>query len=108
MELKYKIWLYNGGKAFGEGPYDILKRVDRLKSLNKAAAEINMSYSQAWNLINTIEKRLGIKLLRREIGGNSGGGSYLTREARDLIHKYESFIKEADELLTRLYQKHFR
>lgn len=107
MQLKYKIWLYNNGKAFGKGPYDILKRIDRLNSLSKAAREINMSYSQAWNLVNTMEKRLGFKLLRREVGGTSGGGSYLTQEARDLMHKYNEFLKEADELLNDLYKKYF-
>jgi len=107
MLFKYKIWLYNGGKAFGEGPYDILQRIDRLGSLSMAAKEINMSYSQAWNLINTMEKRLGFKLLIREVGGNTGGGSYLTKEAMDLMYRYNQFIKEADELLNNLYQKHF-
>jgi len=107
MFFKYKIWLCNNGKAFGEGPYDILQRIDRLESLSKAAKEINMSYSQAWNLINKMEKRLGFKLLTREVGGNTGGGSYLTKEARELMHRYDKFIKEADDLLNLLYQKHF-
>jgi len=107
MFFKYKIWLYKGGKAFGEGPYDILQRIDRLESLSMAAKEINMSYSQAWNLIKTMEKRLGFKLLIREVGGNTGGGSYLTQEARDLMHRYDQFMKEADEHLNKLYQKHF-
>ncbi|SFG47295.1 molybdate transport system regulatory protein [Desulfotomaculum arcticum] len=107
MNFKCKIWLYNNGKAFGEGPYDILKRINRLKSLNKAAAEIHMSYSQAWNLINTMEKRLNIKLIRRKTGGNSGGGSYLTPEAKDLMLKYGNFIGEADEILNNLFNKHF-
>ncbi|MBF7084716.1 LysR family transcriptional regulator [Desulfallas sp. Bu1-1] len=107
MQLRYKIWLENKGKAFGEGPYDILQRIDRLNSLSQAAKEINMSYSQAWNLINTLEKRLGFKLLRREVGGSLGGGSYLTAEARELMHKYGEFIKEADEALNKLYKKYF-
>ncbi len=107
MQLRYKIWLDKKGKAFGKGPSDILKRIDRLNSLNKAAREINMSYSQAWNLINTLEKRLGFKLLRREVGGNSGGGSYLTEEARELVRKYDAFMQEADRELKKLYQKYF-
>jgi len=107
VKLRYKIWLETTGKAFGEGPHDILKRVDRLGSLNKAAGEINMSYSKAWKLINTLEKRLGFKLLKREVGGSSGGGSYLTEEARELMHKYSKFSQEADKVLNSLFKKYF-
>ncbi|NLW07138.1 MAG: LysR family transcriptional regulator, partial [Clostridia bacterium] len=75
MKLRYKIWLENDGKVFGDGPYDLLSRVDKLGSLRAAAREINMSYSQAWELVNGLEQRLGFKLLRREVGGSRGGGS---------------------------------
>lgn len=107
MELRYKIWLNQDGKVFGFGPSDILKRVDRLNSLSKAAQEINMSYSQAWNLINTLEVRLGYKLLVREVGGSSGGGSSLTDDARKLIRQYDDFMKDADAELKNLFKKHF-
>jgi len=107
MQLRYKIWLDNNGKAFGIGPSDILKRVDRHQSLSKAAREINMSYSQAWTLMNALEKRLGFKLLEREVGGVSGGGSRLTDRARELVRQYDDFIKEADCELNILFQKYF-
>jgi len=107
VKLCYKIWLDNNGKAFGEGPYDLLKRVDRLGSLSKAAREINMSYNQAWKLINMLEKRLGFKLLQREVGGSQGGGSFLTEEARELMDKYGKFSRESEEALNKLYQKYF-
>lgn len=50
MRLAYKIWLDNNGKAFGEGPYELLTRVERTGSLNRAAAEMGMSYNKAWRL----------------------------------------------------------
>jgi hypothetical protein len=34
LKLHFKIWLENDGKVFGEGPYDLLTRVDKLGSLN--------------------------------------------------------------------------
>ncbi|MBE3113343.1 MAG: LysR family transcriptional regulator, partial [Actinobacteria bacterium] len=65
MKLRYKIWLEkNGEKVFGDGPLDILCRVERTGSLRQAAEEINMSYSLAWNLIKDLEERLGFKLLK--------------------------------------------
>jgi molybdate transport repressor ModE-like protein len=82
INLNYKLWLEKEDKVFGDGPADILLRIDRYGSLNKAAQDIDMSYSQAWNLINNIEKRLGFKLIKRYKGGFSGGGSKLTKKGR--------------------------
>lgn len=106
-KLQYKIWLDKNGKAFGDGPLDILKRVERSGSLKKAAEEINMSYSQAWNLIRTLEKRLGFKLLKRKVGGEQGGGSELTREAKELMEKFQSFRQKADDALKGLFEEYF-
>ena len=109
MKLRYKIWIEkNGEKVFGNGPLDILHRVERTGSLRQAAAEINMSYSQAWNLMKNLEKRLGFKLLERKIGGESGGGSQLTDKARELMMKFEIFRERADRSLHSLYKKIFQ
>ncbi len=107
MQLKYKIWLYKNGKVFGDGPLEILKRIERDGSLRRAAADINMSYSQAWNLIKNIEDKLGFKLLEKRIGGKKGGGSTLTNDAKQLMDKYEKLKIDADRTLKELYKKHF-
>jgi len=109
LKLRYKIWLEkNGGKAFGDGPLDILHRVERTGSLRQAAEEINMSYSQAWNLIKDLEKRLGFDLLKRKVGGEKGGGSELSEEAKELMMKFEIFHQRTDQSLNSLYNKIFK
>ncbi len=108
MKIRYKFWLENEeGKIFGDGPYDILNRVKRTGSLRQAAFEINMSYSQAWNLIRVLEKKLGFKLLKRKIGGVEGGGSELTEEARVLQEKYKNFYEQAEKSINAIYQEMF-
>jgi molybdate transport system regulatory protein len=109
LELRYKIWIEkNGKKVFGNGPLDILHRVERTGSLRQAAAEINMSYSLAWNLIKGLEERLGFKLLKRKVGGEGGGGSEITQEATELMTKFKLFRGEADQSLNSLYKKIFK
>ena len=109
MKLRYKIWLENEeGKVFGDGPFDILSRVERTGSLRQAALEINMSYSQAWNLIKGLEKRLGFNLLKREVGGEKGGGSEITEEAKKLMMKFKLFHEKADQNLNLIYQQIFK
>lgn len=109
LKLRYKLWIEKDGeKVFGDGPLDILHRVERTGSLRQAAAEINMSYSQAWNLMKDLEKRLGFDLLKRKVGGEKGGGSEITEEARELMMKFKIFRKRADRNLYSLYKKIFQ
>ena len=109
LKLRYKLWIEKDGeKVFGDGPLDILHRVERTGSLRQAAEEINMSYSQAWNLMKDLEKRLGFNLLRRKVGGESGGGSQLTKQAREMMMKFEIFHEEADQSLNSLYKRIFK
>lgn len=108
MKLVYKLWLDQNGKAFGDGPYELLKRVEKTHSLHQAALQMSMSYSKAWRLIRTLEKRLGFALLERRIGGVSGGGSKVTPDANQLMKQYSRFRKETEKTLIKLFLKHFR
>ncbi len=108
MKIAYKVWLDNNGKAFGGGPYELLKRVEKTKSLHQAANQMGMAYSKAWRLIQTLEERLGFALLDRRAGGTSGGGSEITPEAKKLMSHYERFSKDIKTELEKIYQKHFR
>jgi len=107
MKVACKIWLDHNGKAFGEGPYELLKRVEKTNSLHEAASQMHMSYSKAWCLIRTLEERLGFILLERKVGGISGGGSQLTPEARNLMKHYGRFHKDVKGALEKIYLKHF-
>jgi molybdate transport system regulatory protein len=107
VKVAYKIWLDNRGKAFGEGPHELLKQVEHTRSLHQAAHQMGMSYSKAWKLIQTMEKRLGFVLLDKKIGGPSGGGSQVTSKGKDLLKRYERFEREARRAIERAYLKYF-
>jgi molybdate transport system regulatory protein len=107
MKLLYKIWLDNNGKAFGDGPRELLKRVETTHSLHQAADQMGMSYSKAWRMIGAMEKRLGFTLIERKVGGPSGGGSRVTIEGKELIRRYGLFQKDVRTSLDRLYRVHF-
>ena len=107
MKVGYKVWLDNRGKAFGDGPYELLRRVEKLMSLHQAANQMGMSYSKAWRLIQTLEERLGFALLDRKVGGQSGGGSRVTSQGKDLMSHYEQFRRDVEKGLGKIYDKHF-
>jgi molybdate transport system regulatory protein len=106
-QVKYKIWLDRNGKVFGEGPYSLLKGIENTGSLNTSAREMKMSYSQAYKLIKNIEKRLGFSLITSQTGGQGGGGSQLTSEAKELMNKYSAFERECREAIWTAYEKYF-
>jgi molybdate transport system regulatory protein len=107
LKVAFKIWFDNNGKAFGEGPRELLNRVEKTDSLHQAANQMNMSYSKAWKLIRTIEKRLGLTFLDRKVGGLSGGGSRVTPEGKEFLRRYERFESDAKKIIERTYEKHF-
>lgn len=107
VKVAYKVWLDNNGKAFGDGPCELLNRVEGAKSLHQAANQMGMSYSKAWCLIQNLEKNLGFALLERRVGGPSGGGSEVTPQGLELLRHYERFQKEVKEALERVYEKNF-
>jgi molybdate transport system regulatory protein len=107
MKVAYKVWLDNNGKAFGEGPYRLLKGVEKTGSLRQAAIDMGMSYRKAWLTLHAAEEKLGFSLLERTIGGPSGGGSQITTAGADIIRNYESFRDEVRNSLEKLYDKYF-
>ncbi|MCX8111402.1 MAG: LysR family transcriptional regulator [Syntrophorhabdaceae bacterium] len=108
MKVVYKVWIDNNGKAFGEGPYRLLKLIEKTGSLHKAASEMDMSYRKALGIIQRAEERLGIILIKRKIGGESGGGSTVTEDARVFMENYEVFTKELNEAINTIFYKHFK
>ena len=107
MKAVCKIWIDQDGKAFGDGPSDLLKEVEKTGSLHKGANRMGMAYSKAWTLIRLLERRLGFLLLDRKTGGRSGGGSRITPQAKDLVVRYDRFREEAKGAIKRIYQRHF-
>jgi molybdate transport system regulatory protein len=99
MKVMYRVWLSCDGKAIGEGPDELLQKVDTIGSLHKAAAEMRMSYRKVWLMLRAMEQRLGFLLLERKVGGVSGGGSHLTPQARDLMKRYEAFRRDVEATL---------
>ncbi len=83
-----KVWLEKEGAVFGEGLYDLLSRIERTGSIAAAASEMGMSYRAAWGKIKVAEKRWRVKLVFTRVGGDAGGGTSLTGEAKMLMERF--------------------
>jgi molybdate transport system regulatory protein len=69
MKIAYKIWLENDGKAFGEGPYQLLRMIVKKGSLLQASKSLEMSYQKAWLITRRCEELPGFPLLERKNRG---------------------------------------
>ena len=104
-ELRYNLScrLFTDAKCFGPGVAQLLHRVERLHSLRAAAAEMEMAYSKAWKIINSIEKEFDVRLIDRE----GAHGSHLTDEARALIRQYHEALDAADAAAQAVFRKYY-
>lgn len=98
MDIKYnyKVWLeYKNQPLLGKGRYNLLKSINKLSSLKKAANFIGISNKTAYNYIKHIEERLSKKIVYSHKGGKSAGGyTKLNTLGKELIKKFESVEKK--------------
>ena len=109
VRLKLRISFYSdlGEKFFGEGPYRLLCGIRRCGSLRAAAQSMDMAYTKAFRMIKCAEQYCGFPLTSRTIGGDGGGGSVLTREAEELLNRYERLQSSCGQMADQLYQEAF-
>jgi molybdate transport system regulatory protein len=108
IDVGRRIWLQDMGEpVFGTGVRELLVRVEATGSLRRAAADMGMAYSKAWQVVRRAEEHLGFALLDRRAGGKTGGGSVVTAEGRWLIGAFGALLEEAGPLIEELYRKHF-
>lgn len=111
MKLKPKITirLFADGvsKGFGPGIAELLERIGRTGSLRSACAEMEMSYSKGWTILKSCEKSLGFQLLERTTGGESGGGSTVTENGKNMLTCYRTLERQMEKEGTELLQQYF-
>jgi molybdate transport system regulatory protein len=80
----------NGTRFFGPGPVELLQRIEETGSINQAAKKMSMSYKKAWEIVNRLNEIVGSPMVITATGGEKGGGSAISDEAKQLIEWYLS------------------
>jgi len=103
VRLGVRLFTGEGEKCFGPGVAELLTRIEAGGSLRKAALEMGMAYSKAWQVVRECERALGFPLIARSVGGRLGGGSRLTDRGEGMLRAYRSLserLNQAAEALT--------
>lgn len=101
------LWMEKQGKRFfGPGPVELLEYIEETGSINRAAKKMNMSYKKAWEIVNNLNNATPRPLVITVIGGEKGGGSSISEEARDMIRyhrqlreRFRQFLEQETRLL---------
>ena len=99
-ESKYKPWLEHRGQAIlGEGRARLLREIQKLASIRKAAQKLSIPYRSAWEHIRKIEEAVGTPVVKTHRGGaQGGGGAELTEEGERILHEYEHYERYLEGL----------
>ena len=112
QKLPYRIngslWIECGSvRFFGPGPAELLERIDKTGSLRQAAKQMKMSYRKAWQIVSAVNARMAKPVVILHSGGQSGGGSSLTPEAKKMLvyhaalrKRFASFLEKESKKLT--------
>src|SRR5262245_22857667 len=94
------LWLEGDGtRFFGPGPVELLKHIDETGSINQAARKMGMSYKKAWEIVNRLNTTTAHPLVVTATGGEKGGGSSISEEAKELIEYYQKLRERFKKFL---------
>lgn len=86
FKVNGSLWIEGDGQRFfGPGPVELLEYIDQTGSINQAAKKMGMSYKKAWELINNLNAMAAQPLVTTSTGGEKGGGSILSKEAKQMM-----------------------
>lgn len=101
FKISGRIWIDCNSESFlGQGKIEIIEKIKELGSLRKAAAEMKMSYRQAWLNINKMNQLAPKPLVILKRGGKDGGIAQITEFGEKILltfqniqADFENFIK---------------
>ena len=79
----------------GPGKIELLEAIDTEGSISAAGRALGMSYRRAWELVDALNKLLGVPVVEASTGGYRGGGALLTDQGRQLVADYRAIERAA-------------
>jgi molybdate transport system regulatory protein len=106
MEVAGTVSLCKEDREFlGDDRIRLLEMIEEHGSITKAAKAVGISYKTAWDTMDAINNLSDKPLFIRMAGGKSGGGTRLTEEGREVIHKYRVIREEQEKFLANITKR---
>lgn len=89
-KVRGTIWIEGpGGTFLGVGRMELLQKIAETGSISEAARKIKMSYRQAWELVDAMNREAQKPLVLTSSGGIGGGGTHVTEEGKKAIRTFK-------------------
>jgi len=96
------------GLAVGPGKIQLLELLREHGSISAAARAMDISYRQAWLLLNELNSGFGERVFDTATGGSQGGGARLTTFGRKLIERYRGLERSIEQLAQEVFPEGLR
>jgi molybdate transport system regulatory protein len=98
--VKGSLWIEGDDIRFlGPGPIELLLLIEETGSINQAAKKMGMSYKKAWDIVNRLNSKTVSPLVITAAGGEKGGGSSLSDDAKQIIAYHQALRKRFQKFL---------
>src|SRR5260221_12020467 len=90
IRIRVRCWVeVDGVKFFGPGPADLLQRIIDYGSITKAAKSMDMSYKNAWALIDDMNRIANQPYVITNKGGRRGGGAEVNPDVKKVLGEFK-------------------
>lgn len=109
MRPRVKVWIEaeDGRVALSDWRIALLEAVDKHGSLVAAARAMGVPHRTAWQRVQEMQTRLGMRLVETVSGGAGGGSSRLTPAAENLVRRYRALRQGLDEMVRQRFVARF-
>lgn len=89
----------------GAGRVRLLENIKETGSITKGAEAMKMSYRQAWQMVQDMNKRADMPLVEKILGGKGGGGARITDKGEEAIKLFYQLNKEMEKFSKKIAEK---
>lgn len=100
--IRTRIWIDEiNGPFLGIGRVWLLENIGETGSITNAAKKMKMSYRQAWQLVENMNKHAQQPLVEKLLGGKGGGGARLTPTGEKAIKTFYEAEKAINDFVAK-------
>ncbi|MGH8431338.1 MAG: winged helix-turn-helix domain-containing protein [Solimonas sp.] len=86
---------FGGERSIGPGKIRLLELINETGSISAAGRALEMSYRQAWLLIDELNHMFREPVVIAQTGGGGGGGAVVTETGNDIVRLYREMERRA-------------
>jgi len=79
---------FGAGRSIGPGKIRLLELINETGSISAAGRALEMSYRQAWLLVDELNRMFDKPVVSAQTGGGGGGGTVVTETGNDIVRLY--------------------